>query len=298
MRIAIAQVEFRPLSTAAFEDGREETPSERHQRILEWLRSHADQGPFDLVVLPELWLPGAWDYSSWREDAENPENGDLISALGDLAREWGALIHAGSIIEPGVPDASGVEPLFNTSVIFDEAGAVAAKYRKIHRFGHGGGESAVLSAGRDAEILDLVMDGHDFTCGLATCYDLRFPELFREYQDMGVNAFVIPASWPAARIAHWDVLLQARAIENQALVIACNTAGTDSGVTLGGHSAIIAPDGEVLARAGDGEEFLVIDYDPADIERTRAAFPVLSDRCIGVSTPAATSTVTVLGGMQ
>ena len=120
-------------------------------------------------------------------------------------------------------------------------------------------------------------DGH-VKVGLSTCYDLRFPELYRKQVDAGAQVFVIPAAWPAARVAAWRTLLQARAIENQVFVIACNTAGTHAGTEMGGNSAIISPTGEVLAEAGRGERTLTLDIDLDDVAATREAFQVLADR--------------------
>jgi predicted amidohydrolase len=114
--------------------------------------------------------------------------------------------------------------------------------------------------------------------GLATCYDLRFPEMFRQLTDQAADLFVVPAAWPAARIAHWTVLAQARAIENQTPVIAVNTAGTNGGVLMGGRSLIVDATGSVLAEAGDGEEVLHADLDLTVTADWRERFPALGDR--------------------
>ena len=79
--------------------------------------------------------------------------------------------------------------------------------------------------------------------GLSTCYDLRFPELYRQQLDAGAEVFVVPAAWPAARVAHWTLLGRARAVEDQAFVVQCNTAGTHAGTEMGGRSQVVAPDG-------------------------------------------------------
>jgi predicted amidohydrolase len=114
--------------------------------------------------------------------------------------------------------------------------------------------------------------------GLATCYDLRFPELFRRLVDSGAETFLLASGWPSARIEHWSVLARARAIENQAWVVACNSAGTHAGVEMGGHSVVIDPRGTVVAEAGTGEVVLEADVD-VELARTwRRSFPVLADR--------------------
>ena len=113
---------------------------------------------------------------------------------------------------------------------------------------------------------------------LGACYDLRFPELFRRLLDAGSAVFVVPAAWPARRIGHWSVLGRARAIENQCALIACNTAGTHTGIEMGGRSQVVSATGDVLAEAGDGEEILVVDLDLAATGAWRESFPVLADR--------------------
>ncbi|MDH6451812.1 MULTISPECIES: nitrilase-related carbon-nitrogen hydrolase [unclassified Streptomyces] len=123
------------------------------------------------------------------------------------------------------------------------------------------------------------------TVGFATCYDLRFPEQFRLLVDAGAELFLVPAGWPAARRAHWSLLARARAVESQAYVLACGTAGTHAGVEQAGHSVVVDPWGEVVAEAGTDEETLVVDLDPALVAKTRAEFPALRDRVLGVPAP-------------
>jgi predicted amidohydrolase len=160
--------------------------------------------------------------------------------------------------------------MFNTSVLLDAGGEVAATYRKIHLFGFSDGEPKLMTAGTDV----VVHDG----LGIATCYDLRFPELFRALLDGGAVALVMASAWPAKRVAHWRLLAQARAVENQMYVVACNTAGTHSGTVMGGHSIVVDPWGTILAEAGDDEEVLVADIDLGSVPETRRSFPVLADR--------------------
>jgi predicted amidohydrolase len=131
-----------------------------------------------------------------------------------------------------------------------------------------------MTAGDDLVVLDTPLG----RTGLATCYDLRFPEHFRDLVDLGATTFLIASGWPDRRIEHWRVLLQARAIEDQSWVVACNGVGTHAGVTLGGRSAVIDPLGTVLAEAGTDEEVLLADVD-IDLATTwRGEFPALDDR--------------------
>lgn len=257
-----------------------EPVSERIERVADLVRQ---QRGADLVVLPELWAHGGFAHTSWNERAETVD-GPVVQALSAAAKEISATVHAGSIVARGGTQAAhlGVEGrgLWNTSVLLAPDGSTVSTYRKIHRFGFGEGEPALLEAGKEVVTAPVVGRGQaaPVTVGLATCYDLRFPELFRQLVDAGSEMFVVPAAWPAGRVEHWKLLGRARAVENQCCVVQCNTAGTHSGVSMGGHSQIVRPSGEVLAEAGDGEECIWADVDLAEVTSYRAAFPVLADR--------------------
>jgi predicted amidohydrolase len=221
----------------------------------------------DLVVLPELWAHGAWAYDLWEETSE-PLDGPTVSAMRVAARDAGVLLHAGSIAER----AEGA--LYNTSVLIDAAGDVVATYRKIHRFGFGEGEGMLMSAGDDV----VTWPGPDTVLGLATCYDLRFPEMFRLLVDSGAETFVVASSWPLRRLEHWRLLARARAVDNLGYVVACSAGGEHSGVRQAGHSMVVDPWGDIVAEAGDEETVLRVDVDPALVGKTRATFPALRDR--------------------
>lgn len=222
----------------------------------------------DLVVLPELWVQGAWAYQRWAGDAETLD-GPSSTALAGAARETGAYVHMGSSVE-----RADDGQLFNTSQLFGPDGTRQASYRKIHRFGFDEGEAAVLSAGSEPVVAATQLG----TLGLATCYDLRFPELFRALVDRGAEIGIVTSAWPARRLAHWRLLAQARAVEHQMYVLACNATGTHEGVAQAGHSLVVDPWGEIVAEAGDAEEVLACDIEQADVAKTREAFPVLRDR--------------------
>ncbi|MDN3294152.1 carbon-nitrogen family hydrolase [Streptomyces ficellus] len=233
----------------------------------------AEQRDADLVVLPELWPVGAFAYESFAPEAEEL-SGPTHAAMSKAAADAGVWLHAGSIVERA-PDGR----LYNTSLVFSPSGDLAATYRKIHRFGFDKGEAVLMAAGDD--LVTVPVPG--LPLGLATCYDLRFPELFRGLVDAGALAFAIPAGWPARRGAHWTLLARARAVENQAYVLACGTAGTHAGIAQAGHSLVVDPWGEVLAEAGEAEEVLTVDLDPARVTTTRDQFPALKDRVLGTS---------------
>lgn len=231
-----------------------------------------EQRDADLVVLPELWVPGAFGYRGFEESASELPGG-AVSAIADAASEIGAYVLAGTFIER---DGGA---LHNTAVLLSPQGDIVHTYRKIHLFGFDKGEATVLAAGFDTSVASLP---HLPTLGMTTCYDLRFPELYRLFIDQGAELIVVPTGWPASRLKHWQVLTQARAIENQVFFIGCNQVGNQEGVELAGHSVVIDPWGEVLAQAGTAEEVLRIDIDLALVAKTRAEFPVLRDRKLGL----------------
>lgn len=228
----------------------------------------------DLVVLPELWVPGAFGYSGYDESA-SPLPGPAVSAIAEAARDIKAHVVAGTFIE----DDEGAR--HNTAVLLSPQGEILHTYRKVHLFGFDSGEAKTLVAGDDVTVGSI--DGVRF--GMTTCYDLRFPELYRLFVDQGAELLIIPTGWPTRRLAHWQVLTRARAIENQVFLIGCNQVGTQEGVELAGHSVVIDPWGAVLAEAGGGEEVLSVDIDLALVTKTRAEFPVLRDRKLGLPTP-------------
>ncbi|MGV9644757.1 carbon-nitrogen family hydrolase [Streptomyces sp. NPDC003514] len=250
----------------------DESVESRRARVASLVR---EQAGADLVVLPELWTTGAFAYEEFGTEAE-PLEGPTYEAMAKAASDAGVWLHAGSIPERD-PDG----PLYNTSLVFSPSGDLAAAYRKIHRFGFDKGEAVLMGAGLD--LVTVRLPGT--TLGVATCYDLRFPELFRGLVDAGAETFVIPAGWPERRRAHWTLLAQARAVENQAYVLACGTAGTHAGVPQAGHSIVVDPWGEVLAQAGPGEEVLTVDFDPGRVAVTRDQFPALKDRVLGLAPP-------------
>jgi predicted amidohydrolase len=249
-----------------------ESVESRRRRVTSLVR---DQAGADLVVLPELWTTGAFAYEAFADEAE-PLDGPTHETMAKAASDAGVWLHAGSVPERGADGA-----LYNTSLLFSPSGDLAAAYRKIHRFGFDKGEAVLMGAGQDLVTVRLP----ETTLGLATCYDLRFPELFRGLVDSGAETLLVPAGWPERRRSHWTLLAQARAVENQAFVLACGTAGTHAGVPQAGHSIVVDPWGEVLAQAGAGEEVLTVEFDPAKAATTREQFPALKDRVLGLDPP-------------
>jgi predicted amidohydrolase len=250
-----------------------ETVAARRDRVAAMVRAQEDA---DLVVLPELWPVGAFAAEDFAAEAEPVDGGPTAVAMADAARAAGVWLHAGSIVERA-PD----NELFNTSLLFSPEGVLTAAYRKIHRFGFDQGEAALLAAGQEIVTARLPTT----VLGLATCYDLRFPEMFRLLLDAGAKTLVVPAGWPARRLAHWRLLVRARAVESQSYVLACGTAGTHAGVEQAGHSMIVDPWGDIVAEGGPGPQPLTADLDPERVAATRADFPVLRDRVLSVPAP-------------
>lgn len=225
------------------------------------------RGRADLVVLPELWLTGAFATRAAINAAE-PLDGPTLAAMAAAARDAGLYVLAGSLSE------QGAKP-FNTAVVFGPDGGREAVYRKIHLFGFDGGEAEAFGAG---DPVPVVWDSPWGRFGLATCYDLRFPELFRGLIDAGAVGFLVPTGWPQRRIPRWDVLVRARAIENQAWLVGVNAVGSHAGFAMGGHSVVVDPTGEVLLEMAGDEQVSIVDIDPARAAQWRAEFPALHDR--------------------
>jgi deaminated glutathione amidase len=229
-----------------------------------------------LIVLPEKWtVIGSGE--QLREGAQTLD-GPAISWARTTARELGVDLVAGSIAERRV----GEEKLANTSVHVDPRGEIKAVYRKVHMFdveidGRSYNESEVEQAG-DEIVSSVTNDGVEL--GLAICYDLRFPELFRILAVRGARLIVLPSAFtlPTTR-DHWETLIRARAIENQTFVIAANQIGPHpGGQRSGGRSMIVDPWGVVLAQAPDREGYAVAELDLEYQREVRAKLPSLANR--------------------
>jgi predicted amidohydrolase len=218
----------------------------------------------DLLVLPELWGSG-YDLAHAGQYATAVYDG-LFREMATLAEDSNLYL-VGSLLEK----ADG--RIYNTCALFSPQGLVGT-YRKLHLF-RLMQEHQYLAPGEQPKLCDALPWG---TTGLAICYDLRFPELFRGYAVAGAMLVVIPAQWPARRVDHWETLLRARAIENQCVVVGCNRVGKDIGDAFGGRSAVIGPWGEVLVEGDDQPALLLAEVDLAQVEQARQHIPILSDR--------------------
>jgi predicted amidohydrolase len=239
-----------------------------------FIREAAANGA-DIALLPERWE--AFGSADEIRAAAEPLDGPRLTAVASWARELGMAIVAGSVAER----VAGDERLRNTSVAFDRDGRQVAVYRKIHQFdvdlpGQRVRESDTDAPGTGGQIATL--DG--VPVGLTICYDLRFPELYRAYAVAGATVLTVPAAFlERTGRDHWEVLLRARAIENQCFVVAANQHGAlPAGFTAYGRSMIIEPWGTVLAQAPDGQGVIVAECDHERLARVRAAVPSLTHR--------------------
>ena len=216
-----------------------------------------------IVLLSETFSTG---FSMRTERTAEPEGGPSSQFLGEMAAAHGLWI-GGSIPEVA---AAGEQP-YNTFVLAGPDGT-QHRYRKIHRFGYGG-EDRTFAAG--AKRVTVEVEG--LRVSLFVCYDLRFADDWWAVAE-DTDAYLCVANWPEARRHHWQALLLARAIENQAYVVACNRVGQGGKLAYAGDSAIVDPLGEVLAAGSRTEALLVADVDPARVAAVRAEFPFLADR--------------------
>jgi predicted amidohydrolase len=248
-----------------------ESREQRRERVLRLVDEARDA---DLVVLPELWHTGYFAFDDYADDARALDD-ELFVELGRAAARNAVHLVAGTFIE------RSERGLTNCAIAFDPDGEMVLTYRKIHLFGYESQESRLLTPGEDAPVMATSIG----RIAASTCYDLRFPELFRVFAEQGAEMLIIPAAWPAARSAHWRILLKARAVENLAFVIGCNGAGMQQGVELGGGSMVVSPWGEILGEAGPDAEVLRVTIDPTEVSRRRAEFPALEHRRIRITPP-------------
>ena len=221
----------------------------------------------DLILLPEIWPSGYFSFDRYQAESE-PIDGPTVTAFSNKAVERGCHILMGSFVE----NDRGY--LYNTTLLLDPDGNIAARYRKIHLFGYQSEERKILTAGED-----VVVTGTPWgPSGFSTCYDLRFPELFRRMVGKGAKFFLIPSAWPMARLDAWRLFNRSRAHENLAYLVSCNCAGVNVGNQYAGHSMIVDPLGQVIAEGGEKEEVVTAEIDPGFVDSTRQEFSFLDNR--------------------
>jgi len=228
-----------------------------------------------LVVLPEV---VAWRGPRGAEPAHvEPIPGPTSEFMAGLAREHQLVLCAGSWLEQSPTPGRA----FNTSCIFGSDGTLLARYRKIHLFDvEIPGQVEVRESDTRAPGTDVVVTETPLgPLGLSVCYDLRFPELYRRLAQQGAELLLVPSAFTfPTGAAHWEVLLRARAIENQCWVLAANQTGrSPHGFADYGNSMIVDPWGVVVARGGDGEGLVIADVDRERLRRIRRELPSLAN---------------------
>jgi predicted amidohydrolase len=217
----------------------------------------------ELILLPEMWLTG---FANERLKELSEKTPSVLEDLSGVAKKLRVAL-IGSLPE------KGEDGVYNTAYVVDRDGSIAGVYRKVHLFSPTA-EDRYFKPGRKAVVCQTSLG----PIGLMICYDLRFPELGRYLALGGAKMVAVMAEWPAERVAHWEVLLKARAIENQLFVLGANRCGQDGDLVYAGHSRIISPYGEVLARAGKRPATLSAAIDLDSVERTRKHIPCLRER--------------------
>ncbi|MDW7644716.1 MAG: carbon-nitrogen family hydrolase [Desulfuromonadales bacterium] len=225
------------------------------------LKKLASQG-VQLAVLPEMWSTG-YDYKRLGQLAERTP--EVVQALCRQSAESGMVL-VGSLAE------KEGKALYNTAYVIDQ-GKVAGTYRKLHLFSTMG-EDRFLSAGDHS----LVVSTSVGRLGVAICYDLRFPELFRKMALEGAEIICLPAEWPKPRQEHWRTLLRARAIENQLFVVAANCCGIQGKLDFFGMSLLLSARGEVLAEGGEENTELAATFDFSELVEYRSQIRCYHDR--------------------
>lgn len=218
----------------------------------------------DVLLLPELWLDG-YDLERAAEWA-SPLGEGGFAHMASLARTY-RLYVVGSVLE------SHQAGISNTAALYAPDGTLLGSYRKVHLF-RPMNEHLHLKAGHQLTLCQSPWG----PVGLAICYDLRFPELFRALALGGAVLILLPAQWPSSRIEAWTFLTRARAAENQVFLAACNRIGEESDTTFPGHSLIVDPWGRILAQGDDQERLVLAQVDLAEIQKARHCLPILEDR--------------------
>lgn len=263
----------------------EEDITERFRKAeLAFGQIEASEPAPDLILFPELWGCGFQNFSHYTESAQILK-GDTWQFMSKWAKRLHCYVHGGSFVEKQTQKIKMVdncqtntENYFNTSILFDREGREAGIYRKIHLFGFESMEQKLLTGGKTITTANTEFG----RVGMTTCYDLRFPEQFRQETEVKKvpEIFLVTAAWPEARLEHWRLFNQVRAVENQCYVISCNAVGTQCGVNGAGHSMVTDPWGNILAEGDEKEQIVWCSLDLERVTQCRSQFPALKDRVL------------------
>lgn len=240
-------------------------PDRNYQTVTQAVKDAAKAGA-DVVVFPEMWNTGyaltelarLADQDGWRTK----------QTLSRAAKENQIAVVGGSV---ATVRAGG--QYYNTTYIYDQNGNLTGSYDKVHLFGlmH---EDEFIQAGSQGSFFEL----KGVKSASFICYDLRFPEWFRTVAKQGADVIYVVAEWPTPRIEQWEALVKARAIENQAFVVAVNRVGHDDENSYNGHSLVVDPLGNVIADAGEKAGLTLAELDLDELKTVRGPIPVFKDR--------------------
>lgn len=236
----------------------------KNTAVMTALTAEAARRGSHMVVFPELWSSG-YALENAKDLASELNGGTFIHMA--TAAQQNKISVVGSILEK-----RGVT-VTNSSAFFAPNGRMLGVYRKLHLF-RLMQEDQWLQPGSSPLALDLPWGN----TGLAICYDLRFPELFRRYAVGGAKMVIIPAEWPLVRVEHWRALMIARAIENQCYMIGVNAAGEIGDTVFGGHSLIVDPWGKIIVEGGEDPMMLTAEIEMDVVDEVRRRIPVFEDR--------------------
>lgn len=242
-------------------------PEKNREKVKGLVEDAVKSNP-DIILLPETWTTGYSEevFHHVRDFAET-ENGPTIALIREMALKHKVWFVSGSIPEK---DEDGT---YNTVFLIDRSGQMVGKYRKMHLYS-AMDEDVGFKNGMDMPVFDTEFG----KVALMTCYDIRFVELSRTYAVRGAEVIFVVSNFPRPKLHHWRTLLQARAIENQLCVVACNRVGSALNSTYFGHSLIIDPWGEILYEGNEEETILVGDIDMERVKAVRDAIPMYYDR--------------------
>ncbi len=243
-------------------------PKENVEKVAQLIQKAVKEDNPDIIVFPETFTTGYSEgiFHNIDKYAET-EDGETVTVLRRLAKKFNVWLVSGSIVEK---DDKGT---YNTIFLIDRKGNIVGKYRKMHLYS-AMDEDVAFKNGVDMPVFDTEFG----KLALMTCYDIRFVELSRTYAVKGADAIIIVSNFPNPKVNHWRILLQARAIENQLYIIACNRVGSADKSTYFGHSLIIDPWGEIINEGNDEETIISGEVDFNKVKEVRSIIPMYYDR--------------------
>jgi predicted amidohydrolase len=254
IKVGIAQIGFD-----------EKSGKSKIEQLLPRIKNWVSNDELDILVLPELWASSSHDSSLIEKNIIEPK----------LLRETfePVLLFCKTNCFIGSFPLKVGKDIRNSVLFRSRLGFWRDNLYKAIPFGFGLGESSIVKGSKDIGVADLGFA----KAQVLVCFDLRFPELSRQPESIP-ELIVVVASWPKKRIDHWKKLVMARAIENQAWVIACNSTGLDVGIEMGGNSSIVNPNGEIIACADQEEALIIASIDLDEVSNIRTTFPALGLR--------------------